>query len=214
MRSQKKTLIPLAMLALIALNGCLYSGTIRGEGEVYATTYSLDGVRLVDIGGGAEVNLYQSDRSELVVHAQENVLDHLTITISNHSLRIHPQRGINISSQSPLAYDLYVSDLDTLELSGSIDLHTDRFETESLLLKVEGSTDADLTLDIEDLTVDSAGSADIVLVGQAGRLMIDTAGSVRLNARDLKPRSVEIDSAGSAEVDVWAVETLKVESAI
>lgn len=112
-------------------------------------------VRHVDISGKARINLYQSDRSELVVHAQDNVLDTLEITITNDKLTIQPPRGMRFSSRTPLTYDLYLSNLETLRISGNLDLHSERFGTPGLAVKMSGSTKANLQLEVGNLEVDT-----------------------------------------------------------
>ncbi len=203
----------LAALSTLALAGCAYSGTVRGEGDVLATEIALSEVRHVEIGGRADVTLHQSRRNELVVHAQQNVLDELYISITGDRLEIRPRRGVTISSRSPLSYDLYLNQLETLDLSGSTHLVSDGFETPRLRLDFAGSADIDMVLAVEELVLDAAGSVDARLAGRADRVTIDTAGSADIDAGDLVSRDVDIDTAGSATVRVWAEESLRVDAA-
>lgn len=71
------------------------------------TEIELSEVRRVAIGGRADVTLHQSERNELVVHAQQNVFDELHINITGDRLEIRPRRDVTISSRSSLSYDLY-----------------------------------------------------------------------------------------------------------
>lgn len=46
----------LTALSTVALAGCAYSGTVRGEGDVLATEIALSEVRHVEIGGRAVIH--------------------------------------------------------------------------------------------------------------------------------------------------------------
>lgn len=215
MRSPSGTRTPtlFIVMAAVLLAGCTTHSTISGQGQVHATEYPLLTVKHVDISGKARINLYQSDRSELVVHAQENVLDTLEITVANDKLTIQPSRGMRFSSRTPLTYDLYLSNLETFRISGNLDLHSERFETPDLAVTMSGSTKANLQLVVGNLEVDSAGSADIRLSGHADLLNIEAAGSADIDARDMQANDVRVETAGSARVDVWAMESLTVRAA-
>lgn len=213
MLSRKIYWVLLAVLSTFLLTGCAFKSTVRGEGAVLATDIELTKVRSVDIGGRADVTLHQSERNELIVHAQQNVLDELYINVTRDRLEIRPRRGVTISSRSPLSYDLYLNQLESLELSGSTQLVSEGFETPRLRLDFAGSADIDMALTVEELMLDAAGSADARLVGRADRLTIDTAGSANIDAGDLISRNVDIETAGSAKVRVWAEESLRVNAA-
>lgn len=202
-----------AAFSTLTLAGCAYSGTVRGEGEVLATSIELADVRHVDIGGRADVTLHQSDRNELVIHAQQNVLDELFIRVTGDKLEVRPQRGVRITSRTPLSYDLYLNQLESLDISGSAYLVSAGFETPRLLLDVAGSAAVDLVLTVDELVLDAAGSVDAQLAGRADRFMLDTAGSADIDAEALRAREVEVDTAGSAAVRVWAEESLRVDAA-
>ncbi|WP_127556922.1 head GIN domain-containing protein [Saccharospirillum alexandrii] len=202
-----------AAFVTFALAGCAYNSTVRGEGEVVVTEIALGEVLHVDIGGRANVTLHQSERNELVVHAQQNVLDELYINLTGDRLEVRPRRGVTISSRSPLSYDLYLSRLERLDLSGSSQLVSDGFETPRLRLDIAGSADIDMVLTVDELDLDTAGSVDARLAGRADRFSIDASGSADIDAQALVARDVDIDTAGSASVRVWAEDALRVDAA-
>jgi len=200
--------------SIMLMAGCAFSATVTGQGDMQATSYELPALERVDIGGIGEVNLIESDRQELVVHAQDNVLESLVITIRGDELDIEPERGVNFSGRTEIIYDLYIPDVERISLSGSLNLHSDGFATPELTLDFSGSVDAEMVhLDTRSLKLDAAGSADVDLSGDTEQFIIETAGSASVNAEALRAQIVDIDTAGSASIRVWAEQRLTVDAA-
>ncbi|GGX72807.1 head GIN domain-containing protein [Saccharospirillum salsuginis] len=200
--------------SIMMMAGCAFSATVAGQGDMLETRYELPALQRVEIGGIGEVNLIESDRRELVVHAQENVLESLVITIRGDELDIGPERGVNFSGRTEIIYDLYIPEVEHISLSVSLNLHSDGFATPDLTLDFSGSVDADMVhLDTRTLKLDAAGSADVDLSGNTERFIIETAGSADVNAEALRAQFVDIDTAGSASIRVWAEQRLTVDAA-
>ncbi len=201
-----------AMLAV--LGGCAFSSTVEGEGEVISVRYGLPTLNKIDIGGSAKVNLIQSDQQELVVHAQENIIDELVIDIRDGELSIQTERGVRFDGWTDITYDLYVADVSQIELGGSLDLQSEGFVTARLELEFGGSIDAVLhNLDVEQLTIEAGGSADVELSGRATQFAVSSGGSADIDALELQAQDVTIKSAGSASMKVWAEQSLNVKAA-
>lgn len=207
-------LFGLVTTVLVMLGGCAFSSTVKGEGDVISVRYGLPSLSAIDIGGAAQVNLIQSDRQELVVHAQENIIDALVIDIRDGVLSIQTERGVRFEGRTDITYDIHVMDVSRIELGGSLDLQSEGFTTTLLELEFGGSIDAVLhNLDVEQLTIAAGGSADVELSGRAEQFTVSSGGSADIDALELQAQDVTIKTAGSASMKVWAEQSLNVKAA-
>ncbi|EAR09185.1 head GIN domain-containing protein [Reinekea blandensis] len=199
-------------LSTLLLVGCV-PYTIHGSGDSYRTQHSLDPITSVEVYGNGEVRLQNADRNELIVFAQDNIQQHLTIRQQGTHLTIGPEKGYQFRPDDTLRYVILTNGLNTLDVSGAMEVTSDVYQTDSLHIDASGAVELDMTIDTHRFSLDGAGAFEGRLAGRTRDLVLDFAGAAELNAFDLAAEHVVIDAAGASSIRVTASDTLDVSAA-
>lgn len=191
--------------------------TLKGSGAIETEDRPVAGIREVDMEGGYyRVVVTQGTTESLSVTSDDNILAELTTEMAGDVLEISWGDGDGfgvwrVEPTEEVLLELTVTDLQSIDISGSSDLEADRLRGDSLVVDISGSGDVTLReLDVLSAIFAIDGSGDIEADGEAPTQEIDIDGSGRVRAGDLASESVSVDIAGSGDVTVRAAETLDV----
>ncbi len=197
----------IVILGLVLFTSC---DCIEGEGPIVKETRNLDGFEGIDLRASADLYITKSDRFEIRIEGQQNILDVLTTRIKGHNLVIEFQDVCVINTRS---LDIYISmpELSELYVSGSGDVESeDAFETDDLNLGISGSGSIDLDVIARRIDVRLSGSGDIYLAGESNQFYSTISGSGNIKANRLKTLEANIRISGSGSTYIYAVEDIDV----
>lgn len=181
----KTRLLSLSLVCLLVA-GCNWKG-IRGNGVIKSDTRSVTAFSKIDAGGFYELD-WQPGPPSLTVTTDENLLPHITTSVSGDQLKIEldgamaPSDGIKVVVTSP--------ELTTVELSGAV---------EFVAKPLAGAK----------FSLDTSGAVKVTLAGKVARLLANLTGASKLVAADLQTEDVELSVTGAGKADVTATNSLK-----
>ena len=202
----------LALGGLMATSACQVSFQ-HGSGKVVSEPRTVSGFDRVSLGGIGNLLITQGTTESLTIEAEDNVLPHITSTVSGGRLSLgFDAHGLNwVQPTKPINFHLTVKRLQEIDLGGSGSVQATGLRGDQLALKIGGSGSAALDgLAVTGLTVDVAGSGSITASGTADSQHINIAGSGSYRAPDLASQSAQITVAGSGNTVVNAARALSV----
>jgi hypothetical protein len=197
----------LLFVALLTVTAC--NAVIEGSGDLITETRKVSNFDRIDLSGSGEVIVTQGGSESLTIETDDNVMEHVKAEVEDGTLHLGFESGIRIISPSRLVFAVGVDDLNSLSISGSGDVESDRIETDRLEAEVTGSGDimiADLMA--VEVMAEISGSGEIHLAGDADAQNVSISGSGQYRAGDLCSESVEVTISGSGDATVCAAETL------
>ena len=195
----KKIILPLALLAILALtmHGC---GTrIRAEGDPVSHNMTVTNFNSIHVGGLFTVNFTQSNQATARIVVQENIFEFIEFGVSNNTLTIDIRRGvsINFNGVAPRVY-LTGPQLTTINASGLAIVTALSNET-TVNITASGSSIVWASgLIAQNAHVNASGNAQVYV--HASHLL---AGSATGNARVRHNRNtttVSVTTSGNATV--------------
>jgi hypothetical protein len=196
----------LGLMVLVTSSCRLDINCVDGEGPTEERVYDLPPLRGFNIETHANVRLRQGPQEVIIIGAA-NVLEELDIDVRNGILIIDDYRCIRDE------VDVLISlpDYDRIELEGSGTIFSEEILfLNDLDLRLEGSGDIDLALDIDDLEATISGSGDIFLEGTGDDLDLVISGSGEFNAFNYFVEDADVRISGSGEAEVYVEESLDV----
>lgn len=160
----------------------------RGSGTAATQTRQLARFSSVELAGSNNVTIQVGGRQSVVVHADDNLLSHVTTRVRAGNLVIGNSAG-SFTPRSPMSVDVNVPALDVVKLTGSG------------IVSAAGIT-------TERLTVTLAGSGVLRAGGRATRLDVTLAGSGDAQLSQLAAREVHAIVSGSGRILVTATRRL------
>ncbi|WKN44626.1 head GIN domain-containing protein [Tunicatimonas pelagia] len=201
------------LLSLLLSVGLLYPATVSAQHETYEDLADFDKIEFV---GRGEVVLYQDNNPHLQLEASErDDLRQIKTEIHGRTLRITYEQDRNDWIDIAPKIKAYVGypALRSLEIVGLVQvssedvIHSDRFR-----LQVEGMGKVELALDVASLDIESAGTANMNLSGNAQEINIVNDGTGTIDAFELACQDADVEVNGTGVVRVHASERLRAEA--
>lgn len=186
----KKLKAALAVLALVALTGCDFSGgCVQGYGPVTYQTREWDDFTGVSFGDDFEVRVTMADTFGIEVQAQENLHQMIEIYVSGTTLVIQTEGNSCVSSIAPIIVYVSLPVLEEIRNSGSGRISADRAEAAEFDCYNSGSG---------IISIDSVFAKSVFLGNSA-------SGELYLGAS--YPDDIQLSQTGSGELDAGFIFT-------
>jgi len=201
--------VQLSIFSLSSITGGAIS--IGSENsEIISQKYGLDDFSKIHITHRGDVILTQGNDYDIVIEAQEKVIDDLRVRVDGETLLISKQKNI-LFDNSPITIFITMPDIEEIRVSGSADvIGKNEFDGRNLAVIISGSGSADLEVDVDFLTSRISGSGNIVYSGFAEEHSIIVSGSGDLKALDLITELSDVVVSGSGDVTVFSKDELSI----
>ena len=223
----------LAIIVAVSLVQCNFNWDgekVSGEGPILTKNLEIDDFTAIEVSNGWKVELIPDQSKQMVVKANENLIDILKVESSNGKLSISAEDNIG-KADSKLIKVYFDKKLKSIEANSASDISAKKqliFETTT----IDASSAADIKLNIkaEDLVVESSSSADIELIASSQKIRIDASSSADINIegefKDLKAKAssaseiylsgiskkVDLEATSSADIDAKDLEAKHIEA--
>lgn len=185
-------------LLLVACTGGRGSGTIIEENRDVS---NFNGISLSNSGN---VTITVGETEALTVRTDDNIMSDIITEVRGNTLVLttRPNSAINPTT---LEYDITVTTLESLVVTGSGDVIAPEIEGDAFNIEISGSGDVDIAkLDVDSLTVGMSGSGEVNIAdGETDLQTVSMSGSGDYNALNFESNtsSVSITGSGSAQVN-------------
>ena len=164
-------LIAIAVVLLIryeVFGGSSSSNSVQGSGVAATQTRELERFSSVELAGSNNVVVHVGGKQSVVVHADDNLLRHVTTQVQAGNLIIGNTSG-SFTTKSPMSVEVSVPSLEALTLTGSGVISTTGIKTASLTVRLSGSGVLRASGSATRLDVSVGGSGDAQLEQLAAR---------------------------------------------
>lgn len=209
-RNYLLTILAVMPILLVSCEDGFFGGIV-GEGEVVRTSLDVN-----DFDGfvstiAADIYVSQGDEFEVVMEAQENIIENLNISwVRNGIWTIKYYHWV--SHSKPVKFFITLPELTKVGLSGSgAILGETMFNASSRLnLSISGSGSIDLETENDEMNILISGSGDIYLAGKADYIDCSISGSGGVFAYDLATQRADVILSGSGDTRLNVEEYLDV----
>lgn len=185
--------------------------TVNPSGRVKVEARTVDAFHAVSVSIPGSVELIQGDSESLQIEADDNLLPVIETVVENGELQIRITQGVQLTGSSRIRVTVRAASVDSLAVSGSANLLTNRLQTTRLEASIAGSGNITIRdLQSERLSVSIAGSGDFEARGAGQAIDVSIAGSGHLRAPNFSTQSAKVSIAGSGNATVWVRKSLSV----
>ncbi len=197
---------------LLVNQGCFNLGPfggIRGEGQTVEKKVEFREIRGVVVHNSAEVLLSQGSRQDVIIKAQENILENLILDVENGILHIRNERPV--WQAEPIIVKMVIADLEILKLSGSGSVQTETGFRDQRVIEsaISGSGTISLNTNAREIKAKISGSGTIELKGTCNDLDLNISGSGGVLGYAMETRKVNCQISGSGNIRVYASDRLE-----
>jgi hypothetical protein len=215
MKIGKLYLTAIVALILVSTLACNFSVNIRsvsGSGELAREEREVGDFDAIRLSGIGTLIIEQGEATELHIEADDNLLRYLESDVRGTTLYLGVEKGTNVMPSQGIRYEVTVTSLEEVALSGFGNVEIDDLETDRFTLDVSGGGDVEIDeLIAESLEVTVSGVGNVEVDDGAVRDQeITISGGGNYSARDLASAEAEVDISGVGKATVRVSETLDV----
>jgi len=189
------------------------SERIKGSGNVIKKTIDINNVEGVNLATIGDMYIEYGDREELVIEAEDNIINYFETKVKNNILKVSLESNININTTEKVKYYLTLKKIEYLATSSAGDIHAPDIQGAKLRVKVSSAGDINLQdIDVEDLDIDisSAGDVDLgVFKGENLDVDISSAGDMSAERIDVSTAEISLSSAGDVRFELLTCDFLE-----
>ena len=184
--------------------------TIEGSGNVTTEKRIVQGdFKKVSVSNAIDVVIEQSDKTEIIVEADDNLQKEIKTTVENGTLVISCEFTSfqNVTKKKVI---VKMPVIDELEASSASTI-TSTAVLRGTKIKLDASSAATMNVNIEsdeiDLDTDSAGS--ITIEGKALKVKSSASSAASIEAEKLLANEIEADADSGASINIHPIVSLK-----
>lgn len=207
------TLARLAIAALMALltSSCAFNMNWgdgkQGNGQVTEESRNVsEDFTTVYASEGLDVFVSQGDDYEILVEADENIIDLIGTDIEDGKLKIHAIENIGRATKK-----VYVTlpEVDALKSSSGADLIAQTLiKSDKIVLDASSGSDIEVEVLANEVEADASSGADIKVSGKTDTLYADASSGSDIKARNLTAKTCTADASSGADISVNVSEKL------
>jgi len=204
----------LALLFAIFFSACTFNNgkTITGSGNVKTENRNLSGFTGISVQRALEVEVEQSDKFEVVVEADDNILSHITTEVRDGILVIETDIN-NFDNVNKKKIRVKMPNVASLESSSAAFIKSkNTLISENLTLDASSASKIEILVESENLTCDSSSGSTIEIQGKAIKLNADSSSGSTINADNLLVNDVIATSASGSSTNVHPILSLAAEA--
>lgn len=191
----------LLLSTVLAFGSCSVIDCTEGSGAESTRTYETGSFESFDLSSSADVELIPSSENKVVITTYNNIHDKLEVKNEAGEVEVDFKGCINLDKT--MKVKVYCSKLKAVELSGSGNIVAmDTIRGESFNISIQGSGDAMILANVNNLEADIMGSGDIMLKGSANNFKGKINGSGDIKAVGLTSKTASIHINGSGDADL------------
>lgn len=201
----KKIILLVSFLILGTQANAQWWKRVKGNGKMVTETRNTASYESISVAGSFDVQLIKGSEGNIELKGEENLLEHLSVSVKNGVLVLKVRDNINLSTSwnKSISIRVPIESIEGVKLSGSGDITSDfTIESPDFDASISGSGDISLAIDTGDLGIKISGSGDIDLSGRASNMEVKVSGSGDLNAYALAAENANVMVSGSADVKV------------
>ena len=207
--------IIITFLLALFMSSCAFDMSFgdgkRGNGEIAEDQREVsEEFTVVSAQEGLDVYVTQADNFEIVVEADENIIELIGTDIRDGRLKVHTYENIGRATKK-----VYVSmpTVTGLHTSSGADLITkSTIETDKIDLSASSGSDLQVMLDADEVDADTSSGADIKLSGTANLLYAEASSGSDIKAREFVAKQCVADASSGADIRINVSEKLTAEA--
>lgn len=166
------------------------------------TTTEYDEIKLQ---GYFDIDLVAGKEGEIIVDAEENLLQYIKTEVEGNVLKIYQEKGINLqcSRNNKILVTIPFDKISLVALSGSGDVNTrNQIKNDKFTASLSGSGEMNLDIYATEIEAKLSGSGDLRLKGKSEKLVVKISGSGDISAKELSAKDVDAGISGSGDIKV------------
>jgi len=183
--------------------------SVTGSGNVTSQNREVVSFDKIELSDGLDCEVTQSDKTSVVVEADDNLQEGITTKVENGTLKIESiyDNYKNVKSKKVKVQLPVISSIETT--SGSSLTTPSVIKGTNILLKSSSGSSLEANVEADKITLESTSGSDLVVQGKALEVETSSSSGSSINAEKLMANDVHAQSTSGSTSTVHPLVTLK-----
>lgn len=203
----------IATITALLFASCNFNvNTIEGSGNVTKEKRIVQGeFKKVSISNALELIIEQSNTTEIVVEADDNVQKEIKISVHEGTLVIRSENG-NFSNATRRIF-VKMPIIDKIEASSASSVKSKNvIEGQNIELETSSASTMDINIESDHISLDSGSGSSISIEGKALTLKTSASSGSTIEAKKLFVNEIDADASSGASISIHPIVHLKAEA--
>ncbi len=206
----------LVVLTALLFASCKHSinlNSLEGSGNVTTEKRTVTGnFKNIEVSNSINVVLEQSNETEIVVEADDNLQKHIITTVENGTLVISCDETYFINTEV-MKVTVKMPVIEQLEANSDASITSkSTIKGENIALNTSSAATIDLIIEADDITCDSSSGSTIKIDGLALKTQLSASSGSAINGKNLASNEVTADVSSGATISTSAIVSLDAEA--
>ncbi|TBX68714.1 DUF2807 domain-containing protein [Flavobacterium silvisoli] len=185
-----------------------FSNGIDGNGNVVTQTRNVgNNFSKIEVSRGLTVTLEQSDSHSVEVEADENLQEHITVSVENETLIITSDKGIDEATAKTI--HVKMPELTGIEATSGSSVSTRNvFTGTNIFVKSSSGSEVDVNFEIDNIRCESTSGSSLEFKGKALTFKAVSSSESTIDARDLMVNDVTAEATSGSDINVRPILSL------
>ncbi|MFV8270924.1 head GIN domain-containing protein [Flavobacterium sp. GT2N3] len=209
----KFILVALTALLFASCNHTLNLRSIEGSGNVTTEKRIVQGdFKSIEVSNAIDLVIEQSDVTEIVVEADDNLQKHILTKVENGTLIISCDKNSFINTKSKKV-TVKMPVIDQLEANSSASITSiNTIKGENITLNTSSAGTINLSLESDDITCDSSSGSSINISGMGLKMKANASSGSAIEAENLMANEVNAEASSGATIRTHPIVSLDAEA--
>ena len=203
----------IATISALLLASCNFNmNSVEGSGNVTTEKRIVQGdFKNVSVSNAIDLVIEQSDSTEIIVEADDNIQKEITTKVENGTLVISCKFSSfnNVTKKVTVKMPVIAK----IEASSASSVHNKNvIQGENITLEASSASTINVNVESDNIVCDSGSGSTISIEGKALKIKTSAASGSSINAEKLLANEVEAEASSGASVSVHPILVLKAEA--
>ncbi|MBF4492767.1 DUF2807 domain-containing protein [Flavobacterium sp. MR2016-29] len=201
------------VIALLFASCNFNVNSIKGSGNVTTEKRIVEGdFKNVSVSNAIEVEIIQSDSTEIIVEADDNLQKEIITKVENGTLIIKCKFS-SFRDVTKKKVTVKMPIIDKLEASSAASLQSKNvLQGQDIDLETSSAATMDVNIESDNITADSGSGSSINIEGKALKIKTSASSGASINAQKLLANDVHAEASSGGSVNVHPIVSLKAEA--
>ena len=203
----------IATITALLFASCNFNmNSIEGSGNVTTEKRIVQGeFKNVSVSNAIDLVIEQSDSTEIIVEADDNIQKEITTKVENGTLVISCKFSSFNNVTKKVTVKMPV--IDKIEASSASSVHSENvIQGENINIEASSASTINVNVESDNIICDSGSGSTINIEGKALKIKTSATSGSSINAENLLANEVEAEAASGASVNVHPILRLKADA--
>lgn len=209
----KFILVVLTALLFASCNHSINLNSIEGSGNVTTERRNVNGdFKSIEVSNSINVVLEQSNETEIVVEADDNLQKHIITTVENGTLVISCDKNYFINMKV-MKVTVKMPVIEQLEANSDASItSTNTIKGDNISLNTSSAGTINLNIESDDITCDTSSGSTITIDGMALKITLNASSGSEINAKKVAANEVNAEASSGASISTNPIVSLDAEA--